>query len=122
MFRRLNIIGRIALTVFGLTAYSLAQGSSLPETTYEINRGDLFDGASYISNLECLVFGENWYKQKACLYYKASVSELQKHDKTSKEICFKDTMTVSKPRDFQAETDLRIKYETTSKKMTSLAI
>ena len=75
MFRRLNIIGRIALTVFGLTAYSLAQGSSLPETTYEINRGDLFDGASYISNLECLVFGENWYKQKACLYYKASVSD-----------------------------------------------
>jgi hypothetical protein len=114
MFRRLNSIGRIALTALGLASYSLAQGSSLPETAYELDRGDLFDGALYISNFECLVFGENWLKQQACLYYKATVSDPQTPDKTSKEICFKEFNTVSKPRDFKSEKALRVKYETTS--------
>lgn len=113
MLKPLNSIGRIAITVFGLASYTLAQGSSIPETSYEIDRGDLFDGALYISNFECLVFGENWFKQQACLYYKALVSDLQTPGKTSKEICFKEFMTVSKPRDFKSETNLRIKYETT---------
>ncbi len=116
MLKPLNSIARIVLTAFGLASYTLAQGSSLPETSYEIDTGDLLDGAPYISNFECLVFGENLFKQQACLYYKASVSDLLTSGKTSKEICFKDAMTVSKPRDFISETNLRIVFETTPNK------
>lgn len=116
MLRHINFFGYITLTVFSLASYSLAQGSSLPDTAYEFDRGDLFDGALYISNFECLAYGEYWPKQQACIYYKALVSEGQTPDKTSKEICFKETQTVGKPRDFKSENALRIKYETASNK------
>jgi len=109
MSRFTNLIGSVALIVFGLT--SPATGSSIPDVAYEKHPGVLLDEAPYISGFECLVHGEE-YGRPVCNYYKAVISSPQMISKTSEEICFKELTLVSIPREYKAETIYHFIIET----------
>lgn len=102
MTRLLALIGSAALIVFVLT--SPAMGSStIPPARHELHPGAVLDEAPYISGFECLVHGENYYRQPVCDYYKAVVSSPLMMSTISEEVCFKELATVSVPREYKAE-------------------